>query len=87
MFVERTCTWYPVFEFLFWLYLANFFTDCTFYALLYIKIILNCFFSTFVCPTEITAFSDRAEEFKKINTEILAASVDSQFSHLAWYIQ
>ncbi|KAK2149584.1 hypothetical protein LSH36_445g00065 [Paralvinella palmiformis] len=39
---------------------------------------------TFVCPTEITAFSDRAEEFKKINTEILAASVDSQFSHLAW---
>jgi peroxiredoxin 2/4 len=39
---------------------------------------------TFVCPTEITAFSDRYEEFKKINTEILGASVDSEFSHLAW---
>ncbi|KAM0853974.1 hypothetical protein ACQ4PT_050724 [Festuca glaucescens] len=32
---------------------------------------------TFVCPTEITAFSDRHEEFEKINTEILGVSVDS----------
>eukprot|EP00240_Pyramimonas_obovata_P013717 CAMPEP_0118931432 /NCGR_PEP_ID=MMETSP1169-20130426/7770_1 /TAXON_ID=36882 /ORGANISM="Pyramimonas obovata, Strain CCMP722" /LENGTH=245 /DNA_ID=CAMNT_0006873931 /DNA_START=852 /DNA_END=1589 /DNA_ORIENTATION=+ len=39
---------------------------------------------TFVCPTEITAFSDRHEEFAKLNTEILGVSVDSQFSHLAW---
>ncbi|VAH32276.1 unnamed protein product [Triticum turgidum subsp. durum] len=39
---------------------------------------------TFVCPTEITAFSDRHEEFEKINTEILGVSVDSVFSHLAW---
>jgi len=39
---------------------------------------------TFVCPTEILAFSDRIEEFKAINTEIVAASVDSQFTHLAW---
>jgi peroxiredoxin len=39
---------------------------------------------TFVCPTEITAFSDRHAEFKSINTEILGVSVDSQFSHLAW---
>jgi peroxiredoxin (alkyl hydroperoxide reductase subunit C) len=39
---------------------------------------------TFVCPTEITAFSDRYEEFKKLNTEVLGASVDSEFSHLAW---
>lgn len=39
---------------------------------------------TFVCPTEITAFSDRHSEFKAINTEILGVSVDSQFSHLAW---
>ncbi len=39
---------------------------------------------TFVCPTEITAFSDRAEEFTKLNTEILGVSVDSAFSHLAW---
>ena len=39
---------------------------------------------TFVCPTEITAFSDRYEDFKSINTEILGVSVDSEFSHLAW---
>jgi peroxiredoxin (alkyl hydroperoxide reductase subunit C) len=39
---------------------------------------------TFVCPTEITAFSDKYEEFKKLNTEVLGVSVDSQFSHLAW---
>lgn len=39
---------------------------------------------TFVCPTEITAFSDRYEEFAKLNTEVLGVSVDSQFSHLAW---
>jgi len=39
---------------------------------------------TFVCPTEILAFSAAAEEFKKINTELLAVSVDSTFSHLAW---
>ena len=39
---------------------------------------------TFVCPTEITAFSDRYEEFKALNTEVLGISVDSEFSHLAW---
>ncbi|KFK38528.1 hypothetical protein AALP_AA3G125900 [Arabis alpina] len=39
---------------------------------------------TFVCPTEITAFSDRHSEFEKLNTEILGVSVDSVFSHLAW---
>jgi len=39
---------------------------------------------TFVCPTEITSFSDRAQEFKDINTQILGVSVDSEFSHLAW---
>jgi peroxiredoxin (alkyl hydroperoxide reductase subunit C) len=39
---------------------------------------------TFVCPTEITAFSDRYAEFSKLNTEILGVSVDSEFSHLAW---
>lgn len=39
---------------------------------------------TFVCPTEIIAFSDRAAEFQAINTEVIACSTDSQFSHLAW---
>jgi alkyl hydroperoxide reductase subunit AhpC len=39
---------------------------------------------TFVCPTEINAFSDRAEEFRAIGADIIGASVDSKFSHFAW---
>ncbi|CAG0885026.1 unnamed protein product [Darwinula stevensoni] len=39
---------------------------------------------TFVCPTEIIAFSDRMDEFKKIQTEVIGVSTDSHFSHLAW---
>jgi len=39
---------------------------------------------TFVCPTEIIAFSDRAEEFRRLGCEIIAVSVDSKFTHLAW---
>ncbi|XP_031629482.1 peroxiredoxin-2 [Contarinia nasturtii] len=39
---------------------------------------------TFVCPTEIIAFSDRIKEFEALNTAIVGVSVDSHFSHLAW---
>ena len=39
---------------------------------------------TFVCPTEITAFSDRYADFSSKNCEILGVSVDSKYSHLAW---
>ena len=39
---------------------------------------------TFVCPTEILAFSDRVAEFKALGAELLGVSVDSKFSHLAW---
>jgi peroxiredoxin 2/4 len=39
---------------------------------------------TFVCPTEITAFSDRHAEFARLDAAILAVSVDSPYSHLAW---
>lgn len=39
---------------------------------------------TFVCPTEIIAFSDRYPQFQALNTEILGVSVDSEFAHLAW---
>lgn len=39
---------------------------------------------TFVCPTEVIAFSDRYAEFQALNTEILGISVDSEFAHLAW---
>ncbi|XP_004838887.1 thioredoxin-dependent peroxide reductase, mitochondrial [Heterocephalus glaber] len=39
---------------------------------------------TFVCPTEIVAFSDKANEFHDVNCEVVAVSVDSHFTHLAW---
>jgi len=39
---------------------------------------------TFVCPTEIISFSDRVEEFRKINCEVLGVSGDTHFTHLAW---
>ncbi len=39
---------------------------------------------TFVCPTEITAFSDQYSSFSDIDAEIMGVSVDSEFSHLAW---
>lgn len=39
---------------------------------------------TFVCPTEIIAFGDRQPEFSAINTQVIAASCDSLFTHLAW---
>jgi peroxiredoxin (alkyl hydroperoxide reductase subunit C) len=39
---------------------------------------------TFVCPTEITAFSDRNDEFRALGAQLLAISVDSKYTHLAW---
>ncbi|XP_067909004.1 thioredoxin-dependent peroxide reductase, mitochondrial isoform X1 [Heterodontus francisci] len=39
---------------------------------------------TFVCPTEIIAFSNQANEFHDVNCEVIGVSVDSHFSHLAW---
>ncbi|KAN0044706.1 hypothetical protein ACTA71_006225 [Dictyostelium dimigraforme] len=39
---------------------------------------------TFVCPTEIIAFSNAAEEFKKAGCELIGCSIDSPFTHLAW---
>lgn len=40
--------------------------------------------STFVCPTEINAFNDRLNDFKAAGCEVLGASVDSEYAHLAW---
>lgn len=39
---------------------------------------------TFVCPSEILAFDQALEEFKKRDCDIIGVSVDSQFSHYAW---
>lgn len=39
---------------------------------------------TFVCPTEITAFSEAISKFHELNCEVIGCSIDSKFSHLAW---
>ena len=39
---------------------------------------------TFVCPSELIALDKRLPEFQKRNVEVMAVSIDSQFSHLAW---
>ena len=39
---------------------------------------------TFVCPTEIIAFSERAADFEKLNAQLIGVSIDSHFTHLAW---
>jgi len=39
---------------------------------------------TFVCPTELCAFSDRIGEIRALDCEVCGVSVDSHFTHLAW---
>lgn len=39
---------------------------------------------TFVCPSEIIAFNNRLNDFKSRGVVVIAVSIDSQFTHLAW---
>ncbi len=39
---------------------------------------------TFVCPTEIAEFGDNYKEFESKKTDLIGASTDSEFVHLAW---
>jgi len=39
---------------------------------------------TFVCPTELTAFSDRLDEINGVGAEVIGISTDSVHSHRAW---
>jgi len=39
---------------------------------------------TFVCPSEIIAFNHRLAEFEKRGAKVIAVSIDSHFTHLAW---
>lgn len=39
---------------------------------------------TFVCPTELIAFSDRASDFEALGAKVLAISTDTEETHLAW---
>ena len=59
-------------------------TKLTDYAGKYLVLLFYPLDFTFVCPTEIIAFSDRAKEFHDLNSEIIGISTDSPFTHLAW---
>jgi len=37
-----------------------------------------------VCTTEFMTFASRADEFRKLNAELLGLSIDSTYSHIAW---
>lgn len=39
---------------------------------------------TFVCPTEIIAFGDKAKEFRAIGAEVVGVSIDSKFTHMEY---
>lgn len=39
---------------------------------------------TFVCPTEILAFHEKLDAFEKLGANVIGASVDSAYTHLAW---
>jgi peroxiredoxin 2/4 len=39
---------------------------------------------TFICPTEITQFSKRYDDFKALDAVVLGCSIDSVHSHKAW---
>lgn len=39
---------------------------------------------TFVCPTEITAYSKKYDAFKALDADVLGVSIDSEHSHKAW---
>ncbi len=39
---------------------------------------------TFVCPTELIAFSHRIADFEKREVQVIGCSIDSQFTHIAW---
>merc|ERR1712087_329387 len=50
----------------------------------YLVLFFYPFDFTYVCPTELIAFSERLADFQKLNTSVLGVSVDSHFTHLAW---
>lgn len=56
------------------------------YAGKYLVLVFYPLDFTFVCPTELLAFSNRADEFRAIGCEVVVCSTDSHFTHLAWLL-
>ena len=53
----------------------------------YVVLVFYPFDFTYVCPTELIAFSENLAKFKEIGAEVLGISTDSHFTHLAWLKQ
>ena len=50
----------------------------------YLVLLFYPFDFTYVCPTELIAFSENIKEFNELNTQVIGISTDSHFTHLAW---
>lgn len=50
----------------------------------YVVLFFYPFDFSFVCPSEILAFDHRLDEFRARDCEVVGASTDSHFTHLAW---
>jgi peroxiredoxin (alkyl hydroperoxide reductase subunit C) len=50
----------------------------------YVVLFFYPFDFTFVCPTEILAFSNHVEEFEKRGVQVVGCSIDSHHVHRAW---
>ena len=50
----------------------------------YLIMLFYPFDFTYVCPTELIAFSESIDKFREINAEVVGISTDSHFTHLAW---
>ena len=54
------------------------------YAGKYLVMIFYPFDFTYVCPTELIAYSEAVAQFSEVNTSIVGVSTDSHHTHLAW---
>ena len=54
------------------------------YAGKYLVLLFYPFDFTYVCPTELIAFSEATSKFSALNANVVGVSVDSHFTHLAW---
>jgi alkyl hydroperoxide reductase subunit AhpC len=54
------------------------------YSQKYLVILFYPFDFTYVCPTELIAYSDAVHRFNEINASIVGISTDSHHTHLAW---
>ena len=50
----------------------------------YLVLLFYPFDFTYVCPTELIAFSESTPQFKELSAQVLGVSTDSHFTHLAW---